>query len=155
MNIFKRLLRKELGETCYDGLKKVVQETAPEAVQTNKLFTSLYEHLNQVESEKILLMQQRLNTVIVQAFQVSRTYSLVFFVYLAAWFFLMGAGLPTVVLVCAIAAISALFIGKTVQFIANRCEYTDAKLIEIYRSVLEKILKSRSGGSDSFQKEMK
>lgn len=143
MNIFKRLLRKELGRSCYDTLIRTLLEPAPEAVLSQKLYSDIYEHLRKAETERLLLMKARLNDVIMQAFQVSRTYSIVFFVYLAAWFFLMGAGLPVPVLLGSVAAISFVFLAKTIQFLSNRCQYIDAKVIEVYKIVMDRLIHTR------------
>ena len=141
MNIFKRLLRKEFGEKRYDGLANFVHRyCGPEVKECKELYEEIYEYCNRLDSERIIGMQMRLNEVMFQAFHVGRTYSLVFFIYLGAWFFLLAAGLQTEVLLGAIAAITVCFGIKTYQYFVNRCAYVDARIIETYRAVLERIL---------------
>ncbi len=141
MNIFKKLLRSEFGAKRYDGYADFVHRNCgPEVRECKELYEEMYEFCSRLDSERILGMQMRLNEVMFQAFHVGRTYSLTFFVYLAAWFFLLAAGLQTQVLLGAVLAITVCFGIKTYQFITNRCAYVDARIIEIYRTVLERIL---------------
>lgn len=147
MNIFKKLLRKELGETRYNGLVDFVKKyCGPEVKNSKELYEQIYEYCSRLDSERIVGMQMRLNEVMYQAFQVGRTYSLAFFVYLGAWFVLMGMNLRTELLLLGILGITLCFGLKTYQFIANRCAYADARIIETYRAVLERILVRRARG---------
>ncbi len=147
MNIFKRLLRKELGEKRYNGLVNFVKQyCGPEVKNSKELYEKIYEYCNRLDSERIVGMQMRLNEVMYQAFQVGRTYSLAFFVYLGAWFVLLGMDLQTEVLLLGISGITVCFGLKTYQFITNRCAYVDARIIETYRAVLERILVHRARG---------
>lgn len=145
MNIFKKLLRKELGETKYNDLAHFVNQYCSPDVKNNKeLYEEIYEYCNRMDSERIVGMQMRLNEVMYSAFRVGKTYSLAFFIYLGAWFFLLSMELQTEVLLGGILAISLCFGLKTYQFIANRCAYVDARIIETYRMVLERILLHRA-----------
>ncbi|MBQ8798042.1 MAG: hypothetical protein IJZ55_00590 [Lachnospiraceae bacterium] len=147
MNIFKKLLRKELGDTRYKGLVDFVKQyCGPEVKNSKELYEEIYEYCNRLDSDKIVGMQMRLNEVMYQAFQVGRTYSLAFFVYLGAWFALMSLELQTELLLIGILGITVCFGFKTYQFIANRCAYADARIIETYRAVLERILVRRARG---------
>ncbi|MGN1084829.1 MAG: hypothetical protein ACI4QX_07485 [Lachnospiraceae bacterium] len=147
MNIFKKLLRSEFGEKRYNGFAEFVHRNCgPETKECKELFEEMYEYCSRLDSERIIGMQMRLNEVMYNAFQVGRTYSLTFVIYLAAWLFLMSAGLQTEVLLAAIGAITVCFGLKTYQFFANRCAYVDARIIETYRAVLERILILRARG---------
>lgn len=146
MNIFKKLLRKEFGETRYNGLTDYVMKyCGPEVKHNKELFDEIYEYCDGMDSERIVGMQLRLNEVMYNSFQVGRTYSLAFFIYLAAWFVLLNMNLQTEVLLGGIGAITVCFGLKTYQFFTNRCRYVDARIIEAYRSVLERILMHRAG----------
>lgn len=147
MNSFKKLLRSEFGEKRYNGLAEFVyRNCGPEVTECKELYDEIYAYCNRLDSERIVGMQMRLNEVMFSAFHVGRTYSLAFFIYLAAWFFLMAAGLHTWVLLAAIGAITLCFGCKTYQFFSNRCAYVDARIIETYRMVLERILILRARG---------
>lgn len=147
MNIFRKLLRNEFGEKRYNGMADFVyRNCGPDVKESKELFEEIYEYCSRLDSERIIGMQMRLNEVMYNAFQVGRTYSLVFVIYLAAWFFLMSAGLQTEVLLAAIGAVTVCFGLKTCQFFANRCAYVDARIIETYRAVLERILILRARG---------
>ena len=150
MNIFKKLLRRELGEKRYQGLVKFVNASCgPEVKESKELYEEIYEYCNCLDSDKIVGMQMRLNEVMFHAFQVGRTYSLAFFIYLIAWFCLLGMGLQTEVLLGGIVAITVCFGLKTYQFFTNRCAYADARIIETYRLVLERILIHRTRGQQN------
>lgn len=150
MNIFKKLLRKELGEARYNGLVNFVNKyCGPEVKNSSELYEEIYEYCNRLDSERILGMQMRLNEVMYNAFQVGRTYSLAFFIYLGAWFVLLSMELQTELLLGGVVAITVCFGLKTVQFFTNRCAYADARIIETYRMVLERILMLRARGQSN------
>ena len=145
MNIFKKLLRKELGEKRYQGLVKFVKANCgPKIRESKELYEEIYEYCNCLDSEKIMGMQIRLNEVMFSAFQVGRTYSLTFFIYLGAWFALLSLNLKTELLLAGVLGISVCFGLKTWQFLASKCAYADARIIETYRAVLERILRHRA-----------
>lgn len=147
MNIFKKLLRRELGETRYKGLVNFVNaHCGPEVKDSKELYEEIYEYCNCLDSEKIVGMQMRLNEVMFSAFQVGKTYSLAFFIYLGAWFTLLSMNLRTELLLFGILGVSVCFGLKTWQFLASKCAYADARIIETYRAVLERILIHRARG---------
>lgn len=147
MNIFKKLLQKELGEKRYNGLVNFVNKyCGPEVKNSQELYEEIYEYCNRLDSEKIVGMQMRLNEVMYNAFQVGRTYSLAFFIYIGAWFCLLSMNLQTELLLGGVLAITVCFGLKTYQFFTNRCGYADARIIETYRTVLERILVHRARG---------
>lgn len=147
MNIFKKLLRKELGESRYVDLVNFVNKyCGPEVKNNQELYEEIYAYCSSLESEKIVGMQMRLNEVMLHAFQVGRTYSLAFFIYLGAWFSLLVMDLQTELMLAGVLGITVCFGLKTWQYIVNRCAYADARIIETYRMVLERILVRRARG---------
>lgn len=147
MNCFKKLLRKELGESRYDGLVNFVNKyCGPEVKDNKELYEEIYSYCSGLDSDKIVGMQMRLNEVMFSAFQVGRTYSLAFFIYLGAFFTLLSMDLKTELLLAGVLGITACFGLKTWQFFANRCAYADARIIEAYRMALERILVRRARG---------
>jgi len=145
MNIFKKLLRNELGEKRYQGLVTFVNKNCgPEVKDSRELYEEIYEYCNCLDSEKIMGMQMRLNEVMFHAFQVGRTYSLAFLIYLGAWFVLLSMELETELLLIGVLGVSVCFGLKTWQFFASKCAYADARIIETYRTVLERILIHRA-----------
>ncbi len=150
MNIFNKLLRKELGEKRYDGLVNFVNKhCGPEVKESKELYEELYEYCNCLDSEKIVGMQMRLNEVMYNSFQIGRTYSLAFFIYLSAWFALLSMNLKTELLLAGILGITVCFGLKTWQFVTSKCAYVDARIIETYRTVLERILTHRARGQQN------
>ena len=147
MNCFKKLLRKELGESRYNGLVNFVNKyCGPEEKDNKELYEEIYAYCRGLDSDKIVGMQMRLNEVMFSAFQVGRTYSLAFFIYLGAFFTLLSMDLKSELLLAGMLGITVCFGLKTGQFFANRCAYADARIIEAYRMALERILVRRARG---------
>lgn len=145
MNIFKKLLRKDLGKKRYNGLVVFVNNNyGPDVKENKELYEELYEYCNCLDSDRIVGMHMRLVDALYHSFQVGRTYSLAFLIYLIAWFCLMSMELQTELLLGGIIAITVCFGLKTYQFFTNRCAYADARIIETYRQVLERILIHRT-----------
>lgn len=146
MNSFRRLLKSELGRKRYNSLANFVDKyLGPEVKESKELYEELYEYCSCLDSERIVSMQMRLNDVMYHAFLTGKTYSLVFLLYVLAWFGLLNLGLRTEVLLGAIGAVTVCFGIKTYQYFASRCDYVDARIIETYRIVLERILVHRAG----------
>lgn len=145
MNIFKRLLRQEFGAGKYKQFADYVEKyIGPEVEESKELFDHIYQFCNRLDSERILGMQARLNEALYSAFRIGRTYMMSFVIFILAWFFALCADFPTVVLLPTIGLLCLGFGLKTWQFFANRCMYVDARIIETYRNVLERILIRRA-----------
>lgn len=146
MNVFRKLLKNELGKKRYLSLVNFVERyLGPEVKESRELYEALYAYCSGLDSERIKSMQIRLNDVMYGSFFTGKTYSLVFFAYILAWFVLLGMGLKTEVLLCAIGVVSVGFCCMTYQYFASRCAYADARIIETYRVVLARILALRGG----------
>lgn len=149
MNIIKKFLQKELGESQYEGLVRFVNKhTAQGERGDRELYKALYDYCANMELERIMERQLRLNHMMYESFQIGKTYSFVFFIYIGAWFFLLTAQLQTELLLAGILGITFCFGIKTYQFFASRCAYTDARIIETYRTVLVRILECRAGNGN-------
>ena len=147
MNIFKKLLRTELGENRYNGLANFVDANlGPEVRESKELYDEIYNYCRQMDTKKILEMQMRLNEVLFQSFHTGKTYMAVFFIYLCSWFVSLTMDLHTVVLLGAIGGITLCFGVMSYRFFASRCAYVDARIIEVYRNVLERLLSSHARG---------
>ena len=145
MNCFKKLLRKEFGAGRYQQFAEYVEKyIGPEVEESKELFNTIYQYCNCLDSEKILGMQARLNETLYSAFKVGKTYMMSFLLFIMAWLYVLCAQFPTEVLLPAIGVLCLGFGLKTWQFFANRCFYVDARIIETYRQVLERILIKRA-----------
>lgn len=145
MNIFKKLLRQEFGARRYNEFAEFVEKNiGPELSESKELYDTIYRYCSCMDSEKIIGMQLRLNETLYSAVQVERTYVVSFFLYILAWFYSMMAGFPLVVQLPTIAILSIGFALKTWQYFSSHCRYVDARIINTYRSVLEKILMKRA-----------
>lgn len=146
MNVFRKLLKNELGKKRYHSLVNFVKKyLGPEVKESRELYEALYVYCNGLDSDQIMSMQLRLNDVMYGSFFTGKTYSIVFVAYILAWFILLGMRLETEVLLGAIGVISIGFCCMTYQYFASRCAYADARIIETYRVVLARILALREG----------
>lgn len=142
-NVLKKTLRSEFGRVKYEQYARSVKQNIREARTDNSdIFNDLYEILQQKNEGTLQEMQERLNTSLLDAFQVSRTYLWAFVAYLAA-FFLICSYVIQIYAIPLLLIISLAFLVKTYEFLVNKFCYVDAHLVLIYKSVLDKIFRER------------
>lgn len=142
-NVLKKTLKKELGYKKYEqyatSIRKGIRES--KAYSTD-IFDDIYNMVKEKNEEDLKQMQERLNTSMFNAFQISRNYMGAFIAYLIA-FGVMGSYAIQIVAIPGMVVISGLFLVKTYEFVVNKFCYIDAHMVLIYKSVLEKLLKER------------
>lgn len=142
-NVLKKTLRSEFGQAKYEQYAKSIKQNIREAKTDNsEIFNDLYETLRKKDEKRLEEMQERLNTSLLDAFQVSRTYLWAFVAYLAA-FAVIASYVAQMYAVPLLLFISAMFLVKTYEFLVNKFCYVDAHLVLIYKSVLDKIRMER------------
>ena len=138
-NVLKKTLRSEFGQAKYEQYAKYIKQNIREARTDNsEIFNDLYEMLKEKDENRLEEMQERLNTSLLDAFQVSRIYLWAFVAYLAA-FVVIASYVIQKYAVPLLVFISVMFLVKTYEFLVNKFCYVDAHLILIYKSVLDKI----------------
>ena len=138
-NVLKKTLRSEFGQAKYEQYAKSIKQNIREAKADNsEIFNDLYEILKKEDEKRLEEMQERLNTSLLDAFQVSRTYLWAFVAYLAA-FVVIASYVIQKFSVPLLLFISVMFLVKTYEFLVNKFCYVDAHLVLIYKSVLDKI----------------
>ena len=86
-NVLKKTLRREFGKVKYNQYARSIRRNIREAKTDNsEIYNDLYQILQQKNEKSLEEMQQRLNTSLLDAFQVSRTYMWAFVAYLIAFF---------------------------------------------------------------------
>ena len=142
-NVLKKTLRSEFGRAKYEEYARSIKQNIREAKTDNsEIFDDLYEILKQKNEKSLEEMQERLNTSLLDAFQVSRTYFWVFAAYLAA-FFVICSYVIQLYAIPLLIFISIAFLVKTYEFLVNKFCYVDAHLVLIYKSVLDKIFREK------------
>lgn len=138
-NVLKKTLRSEFGRAKYEQYAKSIKQNIREAKADNsEIFNDLYEMLHEKDEKRLEEMQERLNTSLLDAFQVSRIYFWAFIAYLAA-FAVIASYVIQKYAVPLLLFISVMFLIKTYEFLVNKFCYVDAHLVLIYKSVLDKI----------------
>lgn len=138
-NVLKKTLRSEFGQAKYEQYAKSIKQNIREAkADHSEIFNDLYEMLREKDEKRLEEMQERLNTSLLDAFQVSRTYLWAFVAYMAA-FVVIASYVIQRYAVPLLLFISVMFLVKTYEFLVNKFCYVDAHLVLIYKSVLDKI----------------
>lgn len=138
-NVLKKTLRREFGQAKYEQYAKSIKQNIREAkADHSEIFNDLYEMLREKDEKRLEEMQERLNTSLLDAFQVSRTYLWAFVAYMAA-FVVIASYVIQRYAVPLLLFISVMFLVKTYEFLVNKFCYVDAHLVLIYKSVLDKI----------------
>ncbi len=143
-NVFKKLMRKEFGAGTYERYCGYIYSELENRSQENKMiFEEMYVALKDKDERVLQGKRERLDSVILQAFGICRNY----------WF-TAAAALTTALLVCLLvpgtwllclllAADALGFAAKTCEYISNKYCYVDARIILIYKSVLDKLCPGR------------
>ena len=150
-NVLKKTLRSEFGRVKYEEYARSIKQNIREAKTDNaEIFNDLYAMLKTEDEKRLEEMQERLNTSLLDAFRVSRTYLWAFVAYLAA-FVIIASYVIQMYAVPLLLFISAMFLVKTYEFLVNKFCYVDAHMVLIYKAVLDKIRveRNRSARQDS------
>ena len=142
-NVLKKTLRREFGRVKYEEYAQSIKQNIREAKTDNsKIFNDLYVILQQKNEKTLEEMQERLNTSLLDAFQVSKNYLWAFVAYLAA-FVIICSYVIQLYAIPLLFIISGAFLVKTYEFLVNKFCYVDAHMVLIYKSVLDKVRAER------------
>ena len=139
-NVLKRTLRKEFGQQKYEQYANSIRQNLKEAKQdTTEIYKDLYALLREKEVSRLLEMRERLNSSLLDAFYISKSYLMAFVAYLIA-FVVIASFAAQMYAIPSMLLISGLFLIKTYEFVVNKFCYIDAHMVLIYKSVLERVL---------------
>ena len=142
-NVLKKMLRREFGRVKYEEYARSIKQNIREAKNDNsEIFNDLYRFLQEKNGKVLEEMQERLNSSLLDAFQVSRNYLWAFAAYLTA-FFMICSYVAQLYATPLLLFISVAFLVKTYEFLVNKFCYVDAHLVLIYKAVLDKIRMER------------
>lgn len=141
MSVFKRLIRRELGEGNYNKYFTYIQKNLREkSLESKEVYEDIYFRLKDRDIEAIAHMHDRLNEAMLLAFRISKTYIFALIAYLGGSIFLLTRELIPSITILALITMSSLFLVKTYEFVINKYCFIDAQIVLVYKSVLERII---------------
>ncbi|MDD5936239.1 MAG: hypothetical protein PUC65_11905 [Clostridiales bacterium] len=143
MSVFRRLIRRELGEKSYNKYFTYIQKNLRErSLESREVYEDIYYRLKDKDIESIAHMHDRLNEAMLLSFRISKTYIFAVIVYLLGSIFILSRHLLPVITISSVTIMSVLFLIKTYEFVINKYCFIDAQIVLVYKSVLEKIILS-------------
>lgn len=141
MSVFKKLIRKELGEVNYNKYFTYIQKNLKnKSLESKEVYEDIYTRLKDKDIETIARMHDRLNDAMLLAFRISKNYMFALIFFIVASAFILLKGLVPLVAITALGTMSVLFLVKTYEFVINKYCFIDAQIVLVYKSVLEKII---------------
>ena len=140
-NVFKKLIRKELGEINYHRYSSFIKkniDTSSNDSQT--IFNDMYEKLRSRDLKAISKMHNRLNDTMLLAFRISKNFLFSFLVYILASVYLIFRAMSPELTAISLILINISFTYKAYEFISNKFCYIDAQIVLVYKAVLDRII---------------
>lgn len=148
-NVFKKLMRREFGAENYERYcRYIIYETEKQNVHNTMIYEDMYRFLESRDRQVLLFMKSRLDGVILQAFGICRGYcgKLLASLATAAALFLIQPAQPAFGILLALVGLGLAV--KTYEYIVNKYCYVDARIILIYRNVLERLCPAGKAGEE-------
>lgn len=140
-NVFKKLIRKELGEINYHRYSSFIKKNIDSRCNDSQtIFNDMYEKLRNHDLKAISKMHNRLNDTMLLAFRISRNFMFAFLFYLVASLYLLFRGMMPELTAISLILVNLCFIYKTYEFISNKFCYIDARIVLVYKAVLDRII---------------
>lgn len=140
-NVFKKLIRKELGEANYHRYSSYIKKNIDNRMSDSKIiFDDMYEKLKCRDLKSISKMHNRLNDTMLLAFRISKNFFFAFLFYLLATVYLLLRSMSPELTAISLVLVNICFLYKTYEFISNKFCYIDAQLILVYKAVLDRII---------------
>ncbi|WP_310603807.1 hypothetical protein [Anaerosporobacter sp.] len=147
MNVFRKLIRKEFGSTKYDQYvgsyhKKMLEDNFDyRNLKNEEIYNDIYNSLKDRDMESLKKMFDRLTEAMLMVVKISKTYITILAVFLIGTFFLVSRDLVPWITIVSIILMSSCFLYKTYEYVVNKFCYIDARIIIVYKSVLDQLLK--------------
>lgn len=145
-NVFKKLIRKELGEINYHRYSSFIKKNidirniSDRINDSQVIFNDMYEKLKCRDIKSISKMHKRLNDTMLLAFRISKNFIFTFLVYLLASAYLILRAMSPELTAISLILVNICFIYKVYEFISNKFCYVDAQIILVYKAVLDRII---------------
>lgn len=145
-NVFKKLIRKELGEINYHRYSSFIKKNIDNRSISDRIndsqviFNDMYEKLKCRDIKSISKMHKRLNDTMLLAFRISKNFIFTFLVYLLTSAYLILRAMSPELTAISLILVNICFIYKVYEFISNKFCYVDAQIILVYKAVLDRII---------------
>lgn len=147
VNVFRKLIRREFGDKKYNQYvgsyhRKMLEKNFDyRNLQNEEIYNDIYNNLKDKDLESLKKMFDRLTEAMLMVVKISRTYFTNLIVFLAGAFFLISRDLVPWVTIVSIILMGCCFLYKTYEYVTNKFCYIDARIIIVYKSVLDQLLK--------------
>ncbi len=140
-NVFRKLIRKELGEINYHRYSSFLKKNINNQVVDNQtIFNDIYEKLQGRDLKSLSKMHNRLNDTMLLAFRINRNFTFTFLFYAAASIFLIAYKMSPELTVISLALVNICFAYKVYEFLSNKFCYIDAQIVLVYKAVLDRMI---------------
>lgn len=140
-NVFKKLIRKELGEMNYHRYSSFIKKNIEHRRSDSQvIFDDMYDKLKYRDIRSISKMHSRLNDTMLLAFRISKNFLFALIFYLMASVYLVMRPMTPELTVISLILISICFMYKIYEFITNKFCYIDAQIVLVYKAVLDRII---------------
>jgi hypothetical protein len=140
-NVFKKLIRKELGEINYHRYSSFIKKNTDNRISDSQtIFNDMYEKLSSRDLKSISKMHNRLNDTMLLAFRISKNFLFAFLFYILASIYLIFRTMSPEFTAISLLLINLCFVYKTYEFISNKFCYIDAQIVLVYKAVLDRII---------------
>lgn len=146
-NVFKKLIRKELGEINYHRYYSFIKKNInSRTAESQPIFNDMYEKLSCRDLKAISKMHNRLNDTMILAFRISRNFLSAFLFYLLASVYLILRDMSPELTAMSLILVNLCFVYKAYEFVSNKFCYVDAQIILVYKAVLDRIILNERKG---------
>ncbi len=145
-SVFRKLICKELGVNCYEQYfacyqKLISNKTYNHRVLDNvEIYEDIYNRLKDKDVESLIKMTKRLSDSLNLVLRISRTFKFIFIVYIISLILLLVQGLPFILGLLFVGAVTTAFLYKAYEYVANKYCFIDAHIVIIYKSVLDHLI---------------
>lgn len=140
VNIFKNLIKKELGKGTYYRLALMVKEKPDTRfMEPEGLYTDIYESLKNKDTEVLNSMHERLNEAMIHVVRINRDYKKAFLVILAAVAFVVSVNTVGWLTAATLSLLILCLFYKTYEFFNNKFCFVDVQIVLVYKRVLDKL----------------
>lgn len=146
VNVFKRLIRTEFGEKKYYQYVKSLHKKMMEKnydyhnLQNEEIFNDIYDNLKDKDIEFLKERFEHLTDAMLQVVRISQAYFTIFLVCIVSMIFLVTIDLQPAITLGSVVLIIGCLVYKTYEYVANKFCYIDARIIIVYKSVLDSLI---------------
>lgn len=139
-NLFKKLMRREFGPGNYERYcRYIYEEIEQHTLNSKRVFEEMYLLLQTVDSPVLMKKKRRLEQTLLRSLTICRGYFMtVVAVAVTAGMVLLLQPVEQV-LYALLAVLGVGLAYKTVEYFVNRYCYVDARMVLIYKAVLEQL----------------